>query len=255
MAAPRQLSFIVPAYNEEVMLGGTLRALQASVRTTGLPYEIIVVDDASTDSTAAVARAHGAQVLSVKLRCIAAVRNAGARVARGELLVFVDADTLVGAETLAAMLAAIRRGAVGGGARVQMDLHDASRALRGVVEGACRLLFYAGVAGGCFLFAQRAAFDAVGGFDERYFASEEIHFARALRRRGRFAMLSQAVLSSGRKLRLFPGWELAREVLGVVRGGLPAVRRREALGFWYNGRRETVDRRPPLAAQSDMGKR
>jgi len=237
------------------MLGGTLRVLHASARTAGLPYEIVVVDDASTDATAEAARAHGAQVLSVNLRCIAAVRNAGARVARGDVLAFVDADTLVGAETLAAMLEALQQGAVGGGARVRMDLHDASWAMRGLVEGTCRLLFHAGVAGGCFLFAQRAAFDAVGGFDERYFASEEIHFARALRRRGRFAMLSAAVLSSGRKLRLFPGWELAREVLGVVRGGLAAVRRRDRLDFWYDGRRETVDRRRSLAAHPDTGKR
>ncbi len=240
-----RLSFIVPAHNEAVMIGGTLRALHRSARQIGEPYEVIVVDDASTDGTADIAREHGARVLPVDLRCIAAVRNAGARAAQGDLLVFVDADTLVRAETLAAMWEAVRGGAVGGGARVRMDVHDSPWALRAFVEGTCWLLFHAGVAGGCFLFARRAAFEAVGGFDERYYASEEIHFAMALRKRGRFAMIPAAVLSSGRKLRLFPGRELARQVFNVARGGLASVRRRDGLDFWYDGRRETADRRPP----------
>lgn len=241
-----RVSFIVPAYNEAVMIGGTLRMLDRSARSVGLSYETIVVDDASTDGTADVARGEGASVLRVDLHCIAAVRNAGAAIAKGDVLVFVDADTLVRAETLAAMLDAVHRGAAGGGARVQLDVHDSPRMTRVLVAATCWMLFHAGVAGGCFLFARRAAFDAVGGFDDRYYASEEIHFAMALRKQGRFVMLPEAVLSSGRKLRLFPGWQLWRQIFSVLRGGLASVRRREALDFWYDGRRESVDRRPPF---------
>jgi glycosyltransferase involved in cell wall biosynthesis len=244
------LSLIVPAYNEEVMIGETLRTLVASARSVGEPFELIVVDDASTDATAAIARAHGASVLRVDLHRISAVRNAGARTAQGELLVFVDADTLVPPETLAQMLDAVRGGAIGGGARVRLDEHGLPWWARALSSFTCWLVYRLRIAGGCFVFARREAFDAVGGFDERYFASEEIHFGRALKKKGRFVLIPAPVMSSGRKLRLFPGWQLLRQMLRFTVRGWPALRRREGLEFWYDGRREPTDRRPSRGRDS-----
>src|SRR5450759_1873023 len=100
------ISIIVPAYNEEALLAGTLRALRVSADAVGAPYEIIVVDDGSTDRTAEIARGHGARVVGVNVRQIGAARNAGAKVAVGDLLVFVDADTLVTSEVLQGAIAA-----------------------------------------------------------------------------------------------------------------------------------------------------
>ena len=239
------ISFIVPAYNEEVMIGATVRMLRASASALGGPYEVLVVDDESTDATADVARANGASVLPVKLRQISAVRNAGARTARGELLVFVDADTLVPQNVLRAMLDAVSRGAVGGGARVRFDAHGVGAWTRRLSEAGCWLLYRFGFAGGCFLFARRSAFEAAGGFDERYFASEEIHLKLALGKLGRFAMVAAPVITSGRKLRIFTAGQILRQVLRLALRGLPAVRRRDGLEFWYNGQREAIDLRPP----------
>ena len=115
------LSIVIPAYNEEAVLEQTLRTLLASVEAIGAPYEVIVVDDASTDRTAEIARSFGVAVVSINLRKISAVRNAGARAAQGEMLIFVDADTLVPPEALASAVEAFQQGAVGGGARVRMD--------------------------------------------------------------------------------------------------------------------------------------
>src|SRR5258708_2014695 len=111
------ISIIIPAYNEEALLGGTLRALGAATDVLNLPHEVIVVDDGSADRTAEIARAHGARVVAVSVRHIAAARNAGAKVATGNLLVFVDADTLVSPEVLQGAVAAVRAGAAGGGGR------------------------------------------------------------------------------------------------------------------------------------------
>jgi glycosyltransferase involved in cell wall biosynthesis len=244
------ISFIVPAYNEEVMIGATVRALGASARALNEPFEVIVVDDASTDATAEIARAQRASVVSVSLRKISAVRNAGARVAKGDLLVFVDADTLVPEASLRGMLAALAGGAIAGGARVRFDGHGIGASARALGEIGCWALFHLGFAGGCFLFARRTAFEAAGGFDERYFASEEIHMKLALGRLGRFAMVPAAVITSGRKLRLFTGGQILRQVLRLAVRGLAAVRRREGLDFWYNGRREATDLRPPLKGGS-----
>src|SRR5262245_58908955 len=84
------ISFVIPAYNEESLLGRTLDAVSDAAGALGRPFEVVVVDDASTDRTAAVARGLGARVVPVNHRQIAATRNAGAREAAGQMLIFVD---------------------------------------------------------------------------------------------------------------------------------------------------------------------
>ena len=99
------VSFIVPAHNEAQIIADTVAALHAAARGAGDPYEIVVVDDASTDGTAALARAAGTSVVSATVRHIAAARNVGGRAAKGDELLFVDADTWVGGDTVRAALA------------------------------------------------------------------------------------------------------------------------------------------------------
>src|SRR5262245_46069101 len=115
------ISFVVPAHNEEHYLARTLAAIHTAARDVGEPYEVIVVNDASTDRTAAIAREHGARVLDVHNRHIAATRNAGAREARGDILFFVDADTQPNPSVVRAGLRALAQGAVGGGCVFQYD--------------------------------------------------------------------------------------------------------------------------------------
>jgi glycosyltransferase involved in cell wall biosynthesis len=114
------ISFVVPAHNEEALLGETLRILRASAEAVGQPFEIIVADDASTDRTAEIARTAGATVVSIERRQIAAARNAGAKAASGDVLIFVDADTHVSAPNLQQALDALRGGAIGGGVAVRL---------------------------------------------------------------------------------------------------------------------------------------
>ena len=104
------VSFIIPAHNEEALLGRTLASVHAAARALGEPYEVVVADDASTDRTGAVAREQGARVVAVNRRQIAAARNAGARAAAGGLLVFVDADTVVTPRVVRAAARALSRG-------------------------------------------------------------------------------------------------------------------------------------------------
>ena len=91
------ISFIVPAHNEEAWVGRCVSAIRNGAESLGEPHEIIVVDDASSDATASIARQQGAQVVRVEHRQIAATRNTGARQAHGDILFFVDADTLANA--------------------------------------------------------------------------------------------------------------------------------------------------------------
>ena len=75
----------------------------------GQPYEIIVVDDASTDATAEVAREHQASVVSVNHRQIAATRNSAHRAAQGERLFFVDADTMINSRVVTSAMRSMDR--------------------------------------------------------------------------------------------------------------------------------------------------
>ena len=99
------ISFVIPAHNEAALIDRTLAAVRESAQEAGEPYEVIVVVDASTDRTHEIALRHGARVVPVNFRQIAATRNAGGRSAVGELLFFVDADTVV---TTLAVRAAVR---------------------------------------------------------------------------------------------------------------------------------------------------
>jgi glycosyltransferase involved in cell wall biosynthesis len=178
------ISFVVPAHDEAELIGRTLVALHESARAAGEPYEVVVADDASGDGTGAIAREHGARVVAVNFRQIAATRNAGARAATGDLLFFVDADTTVTARAVRAAVVALRRGAVGGGSAVRFDgpvpLYAA------VLERAVLpvLLPLLKMAPGCFLFCTRRAYLAAGGFDEGLFWSEKWPSAGASGGRG-----------------------------------------------------------------------
>lgn len=230
------ISLIIPAHDEARLIGGTLRALHAAARELQLTYEVVVVDDASTDATAQIARDLDARVLQVAHRHIAATRNAGARFAGGDRLVFVDADTRIDAAVLGAALRALDAGAAGGGATVELSgpLAWHERWLAAIAVPALRL---ARIAPGCFMFCTRAAFEAIGGFDERLFAAEDIAFSRALARHGRFVLLHQRVQTSERKLRTFGAGDHLRLFWRLARHGRGALRSREHLGLWYDKRR------------------
>jgi len=229
------LSFVIPAHDEAPRLPATLAALHAAARAGGLDYEIVVVDDASTDGTGAVATAHGARVVRVEHRQIAATRNAGARAASGDVLVFVDADTHVPAATLAAALEALRAGAAGGGARLRFDavLPWLQRLGVGAAVALVRALR---IAPGCFVFCTRTAFDATGGFDEAWYAGEDVAMSRALARAGRFVLLREHVITSARKLHTFSVAEHLRLGLRFLLRGRRVLRSREHLALWYERR-------------------
>jgi len=234
------ISFVVPAYNEERLIGRTLDAIHATAREIGQHYEVIVADDASTDRTAAIARAHGARVIAVRFRQIARVRNAGARAATGSVLIFVDADTIVTPVTVRRTLDALAGGAAGGGAAIAFDgvLPVWVRVLLPILRAAFRA---GGLAAGCYMFCSRRAFDAAGGFDEGLYAAEEIAFSQALKKQGRVVILRDTVTTSGRKLRTHSASEVVRLCGKLMRRGTALVRSREHLSLWYGDRRDDVD--------------
>jgi glycosyltransferase involved in cell wall biosynthesis len=234
------LSFVIPAYNEEMELSSTIAAIRVAASGVAQPYEIIVVDDASTDATPEIALRAGAKVISINRRQIAAARNAGGHLAHGEYLFFIDADTRISRAHISGGLAALEGGYAGGSARVAMDgfIPIWGRIL---LRGFTSVYFGLNLGAGAFLFTTRHNFDIVCGFDEQYFAGEEVYFSLELKKLGRFKVLRKPVVTSGRKLRMHPAKDFLRKFFGVILRGPRGVRSRARLSLWYDGKRE---RRP-----------
>ena len=232
------ISFIVPAHNEEAWVGRCVSAIRNGAKAVGEPYEIIVVDDGSSDTTAPLAREQGAQVVRVEHRQIAATRNSGAQQAHGDILFFVDADTLTSAAAIQSALRAIRAGAIGGGCvpRFEGWLPLWFRVVEPLIGPAIRLMRF--LPSGTFLFCTRGAFQRAGGFDENYYAAEEVVFVAALKRQGRFVILAETVVTSGRKMRVHSFLTLARLTARLVFLGSRGVRSRKGLEYWYKPERE-----------------
>lgn len=230
------LSVVVPAHDEASLLPRTLEHLHEALAACGRDYELVVVDNASTDGTAEVARTHGAAVVHEPHRQISRARNSGARESRGDYLLFVDADTWPPHELIANALAVLDGGGCGGGALVALE-HIPNRPYRwgvGLWNTLSRRLRWAA---GCFVFVRRDAFEAVGGFDERLYAGDELVLSRALHRWGRarkreFVIIeAPLVLTSARKAEWFGPWQhLVTLLLALFP---PALRSRRLMWFWY----------------------
>jgi glycosyltransferase involved in cell wall biosynthesis len=230
------ISFVVPAYNEEKYLAPTLASIHAAARAVGEPYEIVVANDDSSDGTVQVAEAGGARVVTVHKRQIAGTRNEGAKAALGEWLVFVDADTQVTEPVIRGVVEALRAGAIGGGAGVRFaDGPPWVHRWVGLIAFTMRLCNWAA---GCFVFATREAYNAAGGFDEQFYASEEIHFSRAMKKQGRFVVLRDSVLTSGRKAEKFSRWATIKMLVPLLARGPSGAKSRELTReFWYPDKR------------------
>jgi len=231
-------SFIVPAHNEEAWVGRCVSAIHGELESLDEPHEVIVVDDASSDATASVAQQQGAQVIRVEHRQISATRNAGAWQAQGDILFFVDADTLVNAAAMQSALHSVRAGAVGGGCvpRFEGWLPWWCRPTLLVGERLCRWLRI--FPSGACLFCTRSAFQAAGGFNENYYALEDAVFVHALKRQGRFVIIAETVVTSGRKFRAHSFLSIAGLFTRMVLRGSSGFRSRRGLDYWYKPERE-----------------
>jgi glycosyltransferase involved in cell wall biosynthesis len=182
------ISIVIPAFDEESYLGRTLESVNAArafmLASGGASSEVVVVDNDSTDATAEVARRFGARVLSEPVHNIAKVRNMGAASARGEVLVFVDADTIVPAELLSRIVGALSEPACLGGA-LDTDYRPSKLASKIYLRAWRVVGRLSGLAQGATQFCRREAFDTLGGYDETLFMGEDVDFYQRLKRLAR----------------------------------------------------------------------
>jgi rSAM/selenodomain-associated transferase 2 len=189
------ISIIVPVLNEARQLPASL----ASVGPLDESLQLIVVDAGSMDDSLAVARRWGAQTLVSSVRQRAAQMNLGADPAKGDVLLFLHADTRLPANWRNVLTAEMQRkaGCVGGAFRRRFD--SPSLFLRTT----CRLSDWRGSLFNWFLgdqaiFVRRDVFRALGGF-ARLERCEDLDFSIRLARVGKSRLLPMTVLSSARR--------------------------------------------------------
>jgi len=199
-------SVIIPAFNEEYWLSKSVPAAKEAMSAVGVPGELIVVDNNSTDATTSVAMKSGAQVVFEPVNQISRARNAGARSATGTYLIFVDADTLLTQALLQRTLDSLLTNVCcGGGTLVTMDGGPETGIAKRLFMSVVRLGQWQHFAAGCFMFCRADAFTDIGGFSERVFATEEFWFALKLKKWGRMKQMSfefledVSVVTSSRK--------------------------------------------------------
>jgi glycosyltransferase involved in cell wall biosynthesis len=240
-----KISVVIPAFNEEKLIGATLRSIQAAGAAfggLGWTMEIVVCDNNSTDATAELARAAAARVVFEPVNQIARARNTGAAAAGGEWLVFVDADSRPTRELFAEVAGEIRSGrCLAGGCTVRMDqrhfLGDCGTGLWNLIS---RIQKWTA---GSFIFCEAAAFRKIGGFNGELFASEEIDLSKRLKKLARqegkkvVILHRHPLLTSARKLTLYTYREYFRFLAKAVFRPRKTVTSREACKPWYDGRR------------------
>jgi glycosyltransferase involved in cell wall biosynthesis len=240
-----KISIVIPAFNEDRLLGDTLRHIRAaSVALTerGWEPELIVCDNNSTDRTAEIARNAGAQVVFETINQIARARNRGAEAATGDWLVFVDADSRPSRELFDEVADAITSGrCLAGGCTVKLEgSYPKSQFLVGIWNLLSRSLK---LLAGSFIFCETAAFRRIGGFNNELFASEELDLTKRLKKlakeQGRRMVIlhRHPLVTSARKMRLYTMREHIRFLArACVRPG-KTVTSRDACYLWYDGRR------------------
>ncbi len=237
-----QHSLIIPAYNEAALLPRLLDTVDEA-RARYMPgadrIEVIVADNASTDTTAKIAADRDCRVVEVEKRVIAAARNGGAHVARGAVFSFIDADSRIHPDTFNAIDRALADGRVIAGA-TGVRLERWSIGILATYLAIVPLVVVTGMDTGV-VFCPRGAFEEVGGYNERRLFAEDVAFLWNLKRRGRqrgqhlTRLGSVKALASMRKFDQFGDWHyftlFAR--LGLLLLRRPFDGHALAQRYWY----------------------
>lgn len=244
-----KLSFIVPAKNEAKLIGNCLYSIRRACEECNIyadfEYEIIVVDNESTDNTAHIARAHNSlgnlSVHNSDAKSIAGVRNVGAKEAVGDYLIFVDADSRINSKLLRETLEASKTNVGGGCAlKIQEPSSVLSKPLCALWNKVCkRKKWFTG----SYIFIEKDLFFLYGMFNQQLYLAEDVNFSKWLNTMSSFVgkhtryIDNAFIYTSDRKLKMFSFWEHVKFWFALFRNTTKVVTNRDQCNLWYDIRR------------------
>ena len=208
---------VIPAYNEEDFLPPLLASVQRArdLYSGGADaIEVVVADNGSSDKTAQLASEADCRVVFVEKRVIAAARNGGAAAAKGEILAFIDADSLMHPDTFNAIERILAKGTcIVGTTGVTMSRWSPGIALTYgmIVPLAWLTKFDTGV-----VFCRRSDFEQIGGYCESLTYAEDVRLLMDLRRLGKHRgqkicrLRGAKAVTSTRKYDRYGDWHMLR---------------------------------------------
>lgn len=234
--APK-FSVVIPARNEEKLIGRCLDSIRKAASSIDGSVQVIVVLNRCTDRTEDIARAAGCEIVREDAKNLAQIRNAGLRAATAQYLITIDADSEMSTNMFVEIHRALsNEQIVGGGVLIIPERWSLGIALTALYLLPIALWY--GITAGLF-FCRKSDFDAIGGFNEALHSVEDIDFARRLKAHGkrtgrRFANLMRChIRTSCRKFDTFGDWYFVKNprlVWKLLQGHHQA----EANKIWYD---------------------
>jgi glycosyltransferase involved in cell wall biosynthesis len=208
-----KFSVIIPANNEEYFIGKCLSSIDNAKKMTNHAVEVIVCLNRCTDRTEEVARKSGALIVKEDAKNLSIIRNAGAKIASGDVIVTIDADSRMSKNTFNEIERLLSSGKfIGGGTRIKLERWSLGIIMSMLVITLVVLkqeLF--SVSAGLF-WCHRRDFDTIGGFNESLNTVEDLDFAKRLKQHGKtvgkkYGTLWKAyIITSCRKFDQFGDW-------------------------------------------------
>jgi len=227
-----KFSIIIPAYNEENFITKCLDSIVTASASYKNQVEVIVVLNRCTDRTEEIALSYGCIIVREDAKNLSKIRNAGAKVAKGEILVTIDADSWMSENMLIEIEKELITGKyIGGGVSIKGERTSIGLIFSGLVIIFAVLIQYGLISVGLF-WCFKKDFDAINGFDEKFLLAEDVNFALRLRSWGKqwdkkFKTITKAyIITSSRKHDMFGDWNWfknAREIFKILRRANPDV--------------------------------
>ncbi len=217
-----KISIIIPIYNEEKLIEQTLNSILEAKYNFEEDYnnhlEIIIVDNNSTDNSIKICEKYDVKIVTEKIHNIAKVRNTGAKHATGDVLCFLDADSKVSKNIFSLIKERMSSDEyIGGGTKFKLDRNNLF----------FRLIYLGSTLGsrifglsGVLIYIKKDDFENLGGFNEKYYAAEDIDFVLKMKNLGKaynkkFSNIYQGyVITSSRKFKTVKLKDL------ILQGGL-----------------------------------
>ncbi len=213
-------SIVIPAHNEEKYIAKCINSIKNAEKYADTKAQIIVSANRCTDKTVEIAEKFGAEICVNNEKCISSVRNAGANLAKGKILVTIDADSCMSETSLAEIKSMLESGKfIGGGTIPVFDRYSLGIIISSIYVARHLIPIMirekSALTGGMF-WCYKKDFDKIGGFNEKFISLEDMDFAIRLKNLGikyhkKYGTLKKSrIITSSRKFDEFGDWYLIK---------------------------------------------